>query len=284
MAACDRLESCCRRRLHVQPRNAPRHRKTSAFDLSISMIMLFQSGKGGQSCANGPKGSRKPPHYRPGSRPRQLSGPVTAPLRTRLRCRSAPAGGAAPTAFDPQHIEFTTRPAFLRLGPQPAAPAEAARQGQQQQEHLVTLCTQASLDRWPAASQQAAAWGGPASIAVYLPCPFGSRGAEAAEQLAAELAQAHHARHPSQRLAVSLLFARHHAREGASQLPPVTVRGALARDCCVQRAFHSHRSGGRGGRRWGAQGAVAAGGGALAPSAATPGDGAARLRGCRQPR
>ncbi|GLI62508.1 hypothetical protein VaNZ11_005164 [Volvox africanus] len=35
----------------------------------------------------------------------------------------------------------------------------------------IELVTQVSLDRWPRFAQQALAWGGPVSVAVYIPCP-----------------------------------------------------------------------------------------------------------------
>jgi len=34
-----------------------------------------------------------------------------------------------------------------------------------QQQHIVTMVTQVSLDRWPKLCQLAAAWGGPLSVA-----------------------------------------------------------------------------------------------------------------------
>ncbi|GIM05697.1 hypothetical protein Vretimale_10130 [Volvox reticuliferus] len=36
----------------------------------------------------------------------------------------------------------------------------------------IELVTQVSLDRWPRFAQQALAWGGPVSVAVYIPCPL----------------------------------------------------------------------------------------------------------------
>ena len=40
--------------------------------------------------------------------------------------------------------------------------------------HPVTLATQVSLDRWQNVEDLLAAWGGPVSVCVYIPAPFGS--------------------------------------------------------------------------------------------------------------
>jgi len=130
-------------------------------------------------------------------------------------------------SFDPKPIQFQIRAPFIVNAP---AGDEDHHQQQQQQQadprpQLVTLATQTSLDRWPAAAQQARAWGGPVSIAVYSPCPPESPGAEAAEQLVVELAGQYGARHPQQHVVVSLLYAWHYAREGAGKLPQVRLRG-----------------------------------------------------------
>lgn len=164
--------------------------------------------------------------------------PVAAPAPRhpcccRVTCRAAAvplrAGDGALSDFDPQPILFTTKAPLLRVGRRPstaAAPAGATQAAPAPSvAPLVTLATQVSLDRWPAFSRQAAAWGGPASVAVYCPCPAGDPSAEAAERLVFSLAQHYSEQHPHQDLVVSMLYAKHYAREGASALPQVCRAG-----------------------------------------------------------
>lgn len=84
--------------------------------------------------------------------------------------------------------------------------------------HTVTLTTQCSLDRWPRFQQHAESWGGPASVAVYIPAPQHTAAADASVQLLQQWADAYAADHPEQHLNVTALFANHNAREGASVL------------------------------------------------------------------
>lgn len=85
-------------------------------------------------------------------------------------------------------------------------------------QHLVTLTTQCSLDRWPRFLQQAESWAGPVSVAVYIPAPEQTSAADACLQLLQHWAASHAAAHPQQRLHVAALFADHYAWEGASVL------------------------------------------------------------------
>jgi hypothetical protein len=167
-----------------------------------------------------------------------LRRPLGRPPSVRPRAATQP-------EFDPQPIPYHTRPVFARHGPAPdpgaaagggPAPRPGGVRGADRIEGRgggqdCTLATQVSLDRWPAFARQAAAWGGPASVAVYVPCPPGAPGAAAAEALVADRAAALAAALPAgARLAVSLLYARHYAREGAAELPPVRrPRGAPGR-------------------------------------------------------
>ncbi|WIA22873.1 hypothetical protein OEZ85_001258 [Tetradesmus obliquus] len=93
-------------------------------------------------------------------------------------------------------------------------------------KHNCTLCSQLSLDRWPRWAQQAASWGGPLSVAVYIPAPYGSAAAEAGIQLACQLAEKYVRSHPQQPLQVSVLFAQQYAREGAAALQQAGVTAA----------------------------------------------------------
>ncbi|GLC63922.1 hypothetical protein PLESTF_000098900 [Pleodorina starrii] len=125
----------------------------------------------------------------------------------------------------------------------PAAPPAPASGGLRD----IELVTQVSLDRWPRFAQQALAWGGPVSVAVYIPCPphhpLASAYLEYLEervqalrtQLAAAAAAAAGGRNvtaaaaaappppPPPRLTVSLVHAQCLAREGALVLPGVVV-------------------------------------------------------------
>jgi hypothetical protein len=83
---------------------------------------------------------------------------------------------------------------------------------------LVTLTTQCSLDRWPKFQQQAESWGGPVSVAVYIPAPQHTPAADAAVSVLQNWAADHADHHPHQQLQVVALFAGHYAREGASVL------------------------------------------------------------------
>lgn len=87
-----------------------------------------------------------------------------------------------------------------------------------QNSNLVTLTTQCSLDRWLRFQQQAESWGGPVSVAVYVPAPQHTPAADAAVDLLQEWAADHADQHPYQQLQVVALFAGHYAREGASVL------------------------------------------------------------------
>lgn len=135
----------------------------------------------------------------------------------RRSSRSASSGGASLGGFDPQPIQFEKLAPFLEMGSATIPDTSSSTTTRP----LVTLATQTSLDRWPAFAQQAGAWGGPASVAVYCPCPASSPCAQAVERLVAGLVSEYGAAHPNQRVTVSLLYARHYAREGASELPQV---------------------------------------------------------------
>ena len=172
----------------------------------------------------------------------------------RASSTSSGTGANGLEGFDPQPISFQIGAPFAQIG-SPVAPssssegtrstggAHAASDGP-----LVTLATQTSLDRWPAFAQQAAAWGGPASVAVYCPCPVSTPCAAAAEELVADLAARYAAAHPRQQVTVSMLYARHYAREGASELPQ--VRSIVDEQCtgCSEStdARASRQRGGRG--------------------------------------
>jgi hypothetical protein len=64
----------------------------------------------------------------------------------------------------------------------------------------------------------AESWGGPLSLAVYVPAPQHTRAAQAGLQLIKQRAQAFIQTNPLQQLLVSVLFARHFAWEGVSAL------------------------------------------------------------------
>jgi len=85
-------------------------------------------------------------------------------------------------------------------------------------QHSITLTTQCSLDRWPRFIQQAASWGGPVSVAVYIPAPQHTAAANAALEIVQHWAAEYVAQHPTQQLHVTTLYANHYAREGASVL------------------------------------------------------------------
>lgn len=82
----------------------------------------------------------------------------------------------------------------------------------------ITLTTQCSLDRWSRFVQQAESWGGPVSVAVYVPAPEGTPAAQHCLHILAQHADQHAAQYPHQQLQVAPLFAGHYAREGASVL------------------------------------------------------------------
>jgi hypothetical protein len=99
---------------------------------------------------------------------------------------------------------------------------------------LITLTTQCSLDRWPRFQQQAESWGGPVSVAVYIPAPQHTPAADAAVGILQDWAADHADHHPHQQLQVVALFAAHYAREGASVLADTGTSGVLSTVRCGQ--------------------------------------------------
>jgi hypothetical protein len=113
-------------------------------------------------------------------------------------------------------------PARLAAHKTPAPKAAAAKAQHPSptasSNNSITLTTQCSLDRWSRFVQQAESWGGPVSVAVYVPAPEGTQAAQRCLDILAQYADQHAAQHPEQQLQVSPLFAGHYAREGASVL------------------------------------------------------------------
>ncbi|KAG2487167.1 hypothetical protein HYH03_014149 [Edaphochlamys debaryana] len=115
----------------------------------------------------------------------------------------------------------------------------AAHSGASQPDRDVELTTQVSLDRWPRFSQQARAWGGPSSVAVYIPVPPGhplapdylAHASKLATELRRDLADIADDAVPPQgrnrerllppaRLTVTPVYASGRVREGAGVLGP----------------------------------------------------------------
>lgn len=99
----------------------------------------------------------------------------------------------------------------------PALPA-AAKAHPPPTATSITLTTQCSLDRWSRFVQQAESWGGPVSVAVYVPAPQGTPAAQHCLDILAQYADQHASQYPDQQLQVAPLFAGHYAKEGASVL------------------------------------------------------------------
>lgn len=93
--------------------------------------------------------------------------------------------------------------------------------------HSITVTTQCSLDRWPRFQQQAKSWGGPVSVAVYIPAPQYTKAADVCIDILQRYATEYAAQHPEQQLQVSALFAGHCAREGASVLEKAGKQAAF---------------------------------------------------------
>lgn len=85
-------------------------------------------------------------------------------------------------------------------------------------------------------AQQAESWGGPVSVAVYVPAPQHSAAADTCLQLLQQWAAQHTEQHPGQALHVSALFAGHYAREGASVLKGERNRNIHI--CCKDTLCH----------------------------------------------
>lgn len=94
----------------------------------------------------------------------------------------------------------------------------------------ITLTAQCSLDRWPRIAQQASCWGGPASIAVYIPAPSSSPYAALFEEHLRGLVQDYCQQNPQQALTVSALYANHLAKEGSGVLQHKGVPRGLNAD------------------------------------------------------
>lgn len=88
----------------------------------------------------------------------------------------------------------------------------------EQNVYDITITTQVSLDRWPSFVQQAIAWQGPASVAVYIPAPETSRLAPLYEDYLLGEVQKLLQQHPGVSLTVMTLHAAHYAREGSAVL------------------------------------------------------------------
>lgn len=160
--------------------------------------------------------------------------PCRASMRTMLlkhsaACDTWPVGGGRTFCPSPSCTQRWTRPPPAYSGQQDSSGAihtlrnnifraTQCRGSPDTHQHSVTLTTQCSLDRWPRFIQQAKSWGGPVSVAVYIPAPQHTAAANAALEIVQHWAAEYVAQHPTQQLHVTTLCANHYAREGASVL------------------------------------------------------------------